>query len=235
MTRIDGATANRGWLLALDTATSLVVVAAGTSDGQLLAARSFAAEHRHGERLLAAVQELIDASQLDLGTLAGVIVGTGPGAFTGLRVGMATAKTLAHELGLPIAGLSTGEALLEAATSTDPARTPAALLLPAGPHDRVEVRRGVPPRLLAGGTDPEIGPSDVVIAVDLDGRAPAEAIERGSQALRGLPAALLHLGAARLDAGSDDPETLLPEYVTLPRGALAAPGDGGMSWSRDRR
>ena len=103
------------WLLALDTATSRVVVAAGTPDGALIAERSFPAEHRHGERLLATVDELARAADLALEALAGIVVGTGPGAFTGLRVGLATAKTLAHELGVPIAGVSSAEALLAAA------------------------------------------------------------------------------------------------------------------------
>src|SRR5439155_619050 len=104
-----------GWLLVLDTATSRVIVAAGRPDGSLIAERSFAADRRHGERLLAAIDELVREEHLALEGLAGIVVGTGPGAFTGLRVGLATAKTLAHELGTPIAGVSTGEALLEAA------------------------------------------------------------------------------------------------------------------------
>ena len=225
-------TSARPWLLVLDTATSRVIVAAGTLDGALLGSTSFPAEHRHGERLLPAVDELSRAHGLERADLAGVIVGTGPGAFTGLRVGLATAKTIAHELGRPIVGVSTGEALLAAID----APRDAALLLPAGPHDRVEVRAGEPPRLLAG-SDPESSSDGTLVAVDLDGRAPEAALAAGRLALEGLAGALLGLGAARLAAAStDDVERLVPEYVTLPRGVnLAHDPDGAMAWSSDRR
>ena len=215
------------WLLVLDTATSRVIVAAGRPDGSLIAERSFAAERRHGERLLGAVDELAREAKLPLDALAGIVVGTGPGAFTGLRVGLATAKTLAHELGTPIAGVSTGEALLEATGGS------AVVMLPAGPQDRVEVRSGRPPRLLAAGGDRPAAGDEV--AVDLDGRASPEALDRGHRALDGLAVALLRLGRARLDEGGDDPERLVPEYVSLPRGVDALDLEGGVAWSHDRR
>jgi tRNA threonylcarbamoyladenosine biosynthesis protein TsaB len=228
-----------GWLLAFDTATSQVVVAAGSADGALIASRAVPADHRHGERLLPTVEGLMAETGLQLAGLRGVIVGTGPGAFTGLRSGLATAKTMAHELGVGIAGVSTGSALLAAAIATG-SETPMLLLLPAGPHDRVAVRPGEAPRLLPGGADnaeaivEEDGRG--TIAVDLAGRAADAALARGSAAVAALPSALLALGAARLAAGSDDPATLVPEYVTLPRGV--GPGldvEEGVSWSRDRR
>jgi len=229
-------TAGVRWLLAIDTATSRVVVAAGTREGRPIGERSFPAEHRHGERLLATIDELARAEGLALGDLAGVVVGTGPGAFTGLRVGLATAKTLAHELGVPIAGVSSAEALIAAAGGTG------VVSLPAGPRDRVDIRAGEPPRLVAGAADGTVGatdgalPSDGAIAVDLDGRADAAAVDRGRRAVEGLGAALLRLGAARLERGGDDAERLVPEYVTLPRGAAPTLDlEEGVAWSRDHR
>jgi tRNA threonylcarbamoyladenosine biosynthesis protein TsaB len=217
------------WLLAIDTATSRVVVAAGTAAGERLAERSFPAEHRHGERLLAAIDELARAEGLELGGLAGIVVGTGPGAFTGLRVGLATAKTLAHELGAPIAGISSAEALLAAAGAAT------VVSLPAGPNDRVDVRAGERPVLVVGHSETPAAVA-TAIAIDLEGRAAAEALERGRAAVDGLGAALLRLGAARLRDGGDDPERLVPEYVTLPRGAAPTLDlEGGVAWSRDRR
>jgi len=215
------------WLLAIDTATSVVVVAAGSPDGTLLAARSFAAEHRHGSHLLPTIEALTTEEGLALDRLSGVIVGLGPGAFTGLRVGLATAKTLAHALEIPIVGISTAEALLAAAPGA------AVLLLPAGPHDRVIVSAGEAPRLEASDTAPE--PPDA-LAVDLDGRATPAALERGRLAVEALPATLLRLGAERLRAGTaDDVERLVPAYVSLPRGITTDAGDGGIAWSRDPR
>jgi tRNA threonylcarbamoyl adenosine modification protein YeaZ len=225
------------WLLAIDTATSVVIVAAGRPDGSLLAARTFAAEHRHGSHLLPTIDALLEAEGLSLTRLRGVVVGLGPGAFTGLRVGLATAKTLAHALGLPIVGVSTAEALLAVDAASGGAIEPAAgdreLLLPAGPHDRVRIVPGGTPRLETGAAVPErLG----AVAVDLDGRASDAALARGRRALDGLPAALLRLGAARLGAvGSDDVERLVPEYVSLPRGVTTDLGEGGVAWSRDPR
>lgn len=229
------------WLLAIDTGTSRIVMAAGRPDGSLIRALAWPAAHRHGEQLLAGVEQLLEETGLSRANLAGVVVGTGPGAFTGLRVGLATAKTLAHALNLPIAGVGTGEALLRAAVPTvggsvaaAPGPGTLAVLLPAGPHDRVLVRAGDPPALLAGGAEPDLPRSTVVVAVDLDGRAPADAVQRGAVAVEGLGGALLALGAARLRAGStDDVERLVPEYVTLPRGVRASVGE--IAWSHDRR
>src|SRR5205814_7319932 len=139
----DGEETNgrRPWLLVIDTATARIVVAAAAPDGTLLGLSTWEAGRTHGAQLLPAIGRLTGEANLRRSRIRGVIVGTGPGAFTGLRVGLATAKAVAHELGVPIAGVSTGEALIRAAaeiSGTDPGRL--ALLLPAGPHDRHVVR-----------------------------------------------------------------------------------------------
>jgi hypothetical protein len=83
------------------------------------------------------------------------------------------------------------------------------------------------------GTD-AIEPGD--IAVDLDGRAPDAALERGRAAVDALPASLLGLGARRLAGGDvDDPERLVPRYASPPRGMPAGEPEGGVAWSRDPR
>jgi len=116
-------------LLAIDTATAVAVVAIGGADGRLDASDGWPAGYRHGEDLLPRIRALLAARDVALGDLSGVIVGTGPGAFTGLRVGIATAKGIAHALRLPIAGVSSGVALLAAAAETG--TTNPVLLLPA--------------------------------------------------------------------------------------------------------
>lgn len=227
---MSGHDGRRAWLLAIDTATSQVVVAAAALDGSLLGVSTWAAGRTHGAQLLPAIGRLTGENNLRRSRIAGVIVGTGPGAFTGLRVGIATAKALAHELGVPIAGVSTGSALLAASGAGERA----VLLVPAGPNDRHVVRRADAPVLLPGGSQPDLAPDELLVALDLPGRAPADALERGERARAGFPAALARLGAARLAAGDeDDLARLVPEYVSLPRGVAVESGE--VAWSRDRR
>jgi tRNA threonylcarbamoyl adenosine modification protein YeaZ len=244
-------------ILVIDTATSRAVVGlggvadgadglGGRSDGAArpersdggIAARTWPVRHQHGETLLPTLIAFLAEQRASLADLRGIVVGTGPGAFTGLRVGMATAKGLAHGLRLPIVGISTAEALLDAVRAGDAGGASGGensllLLLPAGPNDRVAVRSGRSPELLPGGEEPSIGPWDRLVAVDLEGRAPADAVARGDAALDGLARALFRLGAGRLAAGEpDDLAGLVPEYVTLPRGIRASSGE--VTWSRDR-
>jgi tRNA threonylcarbamoyl adenosine modification protein YeaZ len=232
----------RPWVLGIDTATSRIVVAASGPDGTLLGATTWEAGYRHGEQLLPAVGRLHGELNLRRSRIAAIVVGTGPGAFTGLRVGLATAKALAHSLDRPIIGVSTGEALIAAAAAASPADdssggeppSPVVLILPAGPSDRLVVRQGRPPELLPGGMDPELSAGEVLVAVDLVGRAPPDASARGDRARDGLAAALMRFGAARWAAGeTDDLARLVPDYVTLPRGVRATTGE--VAWSRDHR
>ncbi len=219
-------------LLAIDTSTALAVVALGGSDGRLDGADGWAAGYRHGEDLLPRLRVLLATHGVALADLGGVIVGTGPGAFTGLRVGIATAKGIAHALRLPIAGVPSGAALLAAAADAGIANP--VLLLPAGPNDTVLVRGDRAPERLPGGSAPSLESGATLVAVDLDGRAPADALACGERAREGFAAALVRIGAERLNAGeADDLARLVPEYVTLPRGVAATSGE--VAWSRDPR
>ena len=215
-------------LLAIDTATTRVVVAAGDTAGRWIESTDWPAGYRHGETLLATIESFLARLHLERDRLAAIVVGTGPGAFTGLRVGIATAKGLAHGLGRPIVGISTASALLAAA----PAR--AVLLLPAGPADRIVVRDGGPASLLPAGLEPEIDSDETLVAVDLADRAPVAALALGEAARGSLGASLIALARVRFATGDvDDLARLVPEYVTLPRGVRSE--DGEVSWSRDRR
>lgn len=217
-------------ILALDTATSVAVVALGAMDGTPLVVEAWPAGQRHSEELLPRVAAVMARAGATPSDLAAIVVGTGPGAFTGLRVGLATAKTLAHELGIPVVGISSGEALLAASGRPD-----GLLLLPAGASDRVEVTRGAPARLVSGSQPPAPAPGQAVVAVDLSDRADPAALASGSAAQASLGAALLSRGAARLAAEprGDDSGRLVPEYVSLPRGVPQASGE--IEWSRDHR
>jgi tRNA threonylcarbamoyl adenosine modification protein YeaZ len=224
--------ASPGWLLALDTATATIIVAAGTTDGRVLASEAFEGRYRHSQELLPAVVRLIGEAGLHIGDLAGIIVGTGPGAFTGLRVGIATAKTLAHELRLPVVGIATSDALLAAFDA------PATLWLPSGPRERLAIEPGAAAAIVPGPGSVDAAPADgrLAVAVDLDGRAPEAALARGRDAVAALPSSLMRLGADRLAAGDvDEPEQLVPRYASAPRGAVAGQADGNVTWSRDPR
>jgi tRNA threonylcarbamoyladenosine biosynthesis protein TsaB len=97
-------------LLALDTATAAVTVA--VHDGaSVLAEQHEPGAMRHGELLapsIATVLERVDAKPSDLTAVA---VGVGPGPFTGLRVGLVTARTLGLVLGIPVHGVCTLDVL----------------------------------------------------------------------------------------------------------------------------
>ena len=216
-----------GPLLVVDTATTRALVVLGDPDGTPRAERTWVAGYRHGEELLVRIEGLLRDESVATADLGGLVVGTGPGAFTGLRVGIATVKALAHALRIPVVGVGTGEALLAAAGGG-----PRVLLQPAGRNDRVLTRAGAAPRILPGGEEPDLGPDETLVAVDLDDRAPVDAVAAGRSAHDALGSALLRAGATRLAAGDvDDLATLAPEYVTLPRGVRAAPAGDGVELS----
>jgi tRNA threonylcarbamoyl adenosine modification protein YeaZ len=225
-------------ILAIDTATTRVVIATGTPGGVADGLSTWTAGYRHGETLLPSIGRFLGEQNIRRSRLVGIVVGTGPGAFTGLRVGIATAKGLAHGLGIPLVGVSTAEALIEAFEEAEGRDAPTVLLLPAGPNDRLVVRAGTRPVLLPAGEEPDLAPGERLVAVDLDGRAPEEAVARGETARAGVGQALLRAGAAKLAATAGGPpfselETLVPDYVTLPRGVRAT--GGTVEWSRDPR
>lgn len=93
-------------LLGFDTATPRVSVAVGR-DGAASAEMELPPGRRHAEDLVPAIAEVCGRADVALDALAAVCVGTGPGLFTGLRVGVTTAKVLAQALRIPVVGVST--------------------------------------------------------------------------------------------------------------------------------
>lgn len=93
-------------VLAFDTATDVVTVAIGR-DGVPLGARRLASGREHAERLVPAIRGLADDTGVRLEKLAAIAVGVGPGRFTGLRVGVTTAKVMAQALRVPVVGIGT--------------------------------------------------------------------------------------------------------------------------------
>lgn len=100
--------------LAFDTATS-VATAALVRDGEVLGERASRAV-----RVLEDADELLREAGVEPSELDGVVVGTGPGSFTGLRMGLAAARGLAFALDVPVAGVSTLDALAAGAPGALP-------------------------------------------------------------------------------------------------------------------
>lgn len=76
------------------------------SNGAIVASASLGRRQRHGEFITPAIRFCLDQAGLDVADVTGVAVGTGPGLYTGLRVGVVTAKTFAAARRLPVVGLS---------------------------------------------------------------------------------------------------------------------------------
>ena len=102
-------------LLAFDTATPAVTAAIGESapDGAftLRASASSVDARRHGELLAPTLRDLTREAGLTLADLDAIAVGIGPGPYTGLRVGLATAHALSDGLGIPCHGVATLDTL----------------------------------------------------------------------------------------------------------------------------
>ncbi|MGA8547872.1 MAG: tRNA (adenosine(37)-N6)-threonylcarbamoyltransferase complex dimerization subunit type 1 TsaB [Mycobacterium sp.] len=97
-------------VLALDTATP-AVTAGIVADGDLLAERVSVDARAHAERLTPNVLGALADAGLRMADLHAVVVGCGPGPFTGLRVGMATAAAYGHALGIPVHGVCSLDAI----------------------------------------------------------------------------------------------------------------------------
>jgi tRNA threonylcarbamoyladenosine biosynthesis protein TsaB len=100
--------------LAFDTATD-VATSALVADGEVLGERASRAV-----RVLADVEELLEEAKLDRSAVEGIAVGTGPGSYTGLRIGLVTARALSFALGAPVAGVSTLAALAHGSPGSYP-------------------------------------------------------------------------------------------------------------------
>jgi tRNA threonylcarbamoyladenosine biosynthesis protein TsaB len=105
-------------VLGLDTATPATVVGLRLADGHTLQARDDPdARQRpgHATRLLPLANDLLIEAHIDWPEVERIAVGVGPGTFTGLRIGIATARGLAQSLGVDLVGVSSLRALAHGA------------------------------------------------------------------------------------------------------------------------
>nr|PZN71631.1 MAG: tRNA (adenosine(37)-N6)-threonylcarbamoyltransferase complex dimerization subunit type 1 TsaB [Bacillota bacterium] len=145
-------------VLAFDTATAACTVAVA-EDGRVLSELTLQVPRAHSVRLMPLIAQALQEARVDKRELDAIAVGVGPGSFTGLRIGLATAKGLAFALDLPVVPVST---LAAAAYGTG---AQAGLVVPLFDAKRGQVFTGV---YLAGDRDPAtwtelVGPANLHI------------------------------------------------------------------------
>ena len=216
-------------ILALDTATSAIAVAVARDDVAPVVAVEVDAR-AHTERLAPLVARALGEAGATPADVTDVVVGTGPGPFTGRRVGMVTAVTTGRALGVPVHGVCTLDVLAEqglAATGADE-------VLVATDARRREVywaryaRDGDTARPV---TEPAVGPAgdlpDEVRALPTVGRGPLLYPDALTAPLDGVldtdPAVLARIGARRLAAGVGMP--VEPLYLRRPDALTTAERD----------
>ena len=189
-------------VLAFDTATDVATTAL-LRDGALL-----------GERRSRAARVLADADALvrDAGAspreLDALVVGTGPGSFTGVRIGLATARGLALALGVPVAGVSTLAALAAGAPGAVPV---------------IDARRGEV-FTLVGGEPACVPPQEVAVAAGTtyvgDGAVRYREVFEAGGGLVPSPQSDVHVPRAKLHASLareyGDPAAIEPIYLRVP-------------------
>ena len=118
-----------GFILNIDTATEHASVCI-SNNGQLLAMEESHEQKNHGSFLQPAIKKIMAEASLNLSSLDAIAVTKGPGSYTGLRVGMASAKGLCYALNKPLILLNTLQVMAAASISNHvESKTPIANLL----------------------------------------------------------------------------------------------------------
>lgn len=130
-------------ILLMETSTDTLSVALSRG-GKVLSCREQAATRDHAALLLMFVDEVVSQAKLRPSELSAVAVGKGPGSYTGLRIGVSTAKGLCYSLDRPLIAVSPLQALaVEAARSFDKAAAAEAVFCPMTDAGRMEVYAGL--------------------------------------------------------------------------------------------
>ena len=207
--------------LAFDTSGEMCVLALAEENGAVRALTVFEGRRTLSRRLMGELDSLLTRSGLTLPDLTAFAVGLGPGSFTGVRVGVTTAKTLAQVTGKPLVGVGTLDAY--AAVWMTPGEETA--LVPVLPSRRGEVYAAV---YRNGQTveEPFAAPLDALTARlgEMGGvivcGSPHLLPEWAGRSLAQPwtpPEGLAKIAARRLAAGDlDDPLGLVPLYVVAP-------------------
>lgn len=108
------------YLLHIETSTKVCSVALSL-DGKLIRVKeSNELEYSHGENLTLFIASVLEDSKVSLNDLAAISVASGPGSYTGLRIGVSTAKGLCYALGIPLIAVDTLFSLAQLAHDKHP-------------------------------------------------------------------------------------------------------------------
>ena len=200
-------------VLGIDTATSATAVALRGPDGATRELRDdppAGAHPGHATRLLGMVAELLDDAGIRARELDRIAVGTGPGAFTGLRVGVATARGLAQSLSVELAPVPS----LAALARTAPVAGPLLAVIDAR-------RKEVFAAPFAGPQGPQLEPPSVLVPALVAELLPEPVPAVGDGAVR----YRAELEEAGLEVAPDEaPEHLLRASAVCELGLAAEPG-----------
>ena len=203
-------------ILAIDGASTDRSVAIADASGAIVAEDAWSSAQRQSAELLPRILVLLEQAELPIDAVSAVAVGSGPGSFTGLRVAMALAKGLAVGLSIPIVGIPSLSAWLDAEPDAS------AAVARAGARAAYVVTRDGGDPAVADRDDlgplrgPLVAPAELAAAFELADTRPPRAA-----------GAIARRAAERLaDATEgDDLSTLEPIYVRAPRGLRAVDGE----------
>jgi len=117
-----------GIILHLETATKVCSVAL-SKNGQQIAIKEIEEEgYSHGENLTLLIQDVLKESEISMKDLDAVSLASGPGSYTGLRIGAATAKGLCYALSIPLIAVDALTSLCEIARTKHPEKNLCALI-----------------------------------------------------------------------------------------------------------
>jgi tRNA threonylcarbamoyladenosine biosynthesis protein TsaB len=210
-------------VLGFDTSTAATSACVLRADGEAFERDTTPSAPAHAKELMPAIAEVLDQAGCGYGDLDAIAVGVGPGTFTGLRIGVATARGLAASTGAGLRPVSSLAALAEGIE----AETKLPLIdarrgeVFAALYEGGELRQGPlaePPeavvdRVLAAGANP-LAAGDG--SVRFRGVLEAAGIRVEPEGSRAHVVRALHICRLAADAPPTPPEAVLPEYVRLP-------------------